>query len=232
MISQAKTLSCVLLCFYGFALSAPAYSAIVSLPPACDSDGNETRSCSVVSRKTASLEPRKRSVAASVDTSLVRIPSKMDNLYRYNVNSESDIVTFRNKSRNTVQQALTFYNAERHLSIMVRDFPLGHWGRPVDIHRHIGNDELEYDSHNATGLGIASDGTLFVSGNQHVDPLRMAITTRPYDITSFKRSPANAINANDDDRVTYPAFAYLGDELYFFIVSRKRGAASLLSGGY
>ncbi len=221
MINQLKTLSCILLCLYGFVLSAPAYSAIVSPPLACDSEGSG--SCDDISQNTASRESPENSASAAVDASLVRIPSMMDNLYRYNVNSESDIVTFRNKSRNTFQQALTFYNADRHLSIMVREFPLGQWGNPVDIHRHIGNDELEYDSHNATGLGVASDGTLLVTANQHVDPLRMAMTTRPYDITSFKRLPADAINANDDDRVTYPAFTYLGDELYFSYREQETG---------
>lgn len=151
----------------------------------------------------------------SAQASLLRIPSLMDNLYRYNVNSESDLVTFRNRQTGTLQQVLTFYDENRRLSIIVRDFPDGDWSDPVDIHAQIGNDELEHDSHNSTAFGVAPDGTYFVTANQHVDPLRMAMTSRPWDIHSFVPLPADSIAPKDDDRVTYPSFSYLDEQLFF-----------------
>ncbi|MGQ7845883.1 BNR-4 repeat-containing protein [Granulosicoccus sp. 3-233] len=149
------------------------------------------------------------------DARLDRIPSRMDNLYRYNVNSDSDLVTFYNRAEHKLQQVLTFYNEQRRLAIVIRDFPNGSWSEAVDIHQHIGNEALEYDSHNYTAFGVAADGTLFATANHHVDPLRMAISLRPYDITSFRQLPERSINPQDDDRVTYPSFSYLGEELYF-----------------
>ena len=215
MINRASTVCCIILCVFSVALSKPTSAGIANSIRECGTGVSLEKDCNVDLHSSVSLESTQSSALETGQASMVMIPSRMDNLYRYNVNSESDIVTFLNKSRNTLQQALTFYNTDRHLSIMVRDFPSGQWSDPVDSHRHIGNDELEYDSHNATALGIAADGTFFVSANQHVDPLRMAMTTRPYDITSFTQLPANSINAKDDDRVTYPSFAYLNEELYF-----------------
>lgn len=215
MINRSSTVSGIILWVLSVALSVSSYAGMASSSPDCGMGKSRAQDCASDVQHTSPLESSQSAEPHIGEASLVMIPSRMDNLYRYNVNSESDIVTFRNQSRNTLQQALTFYDSERRLSIMVRDFPSGQWSAPVDIHRHIGNDELEYDSHNATGLGIASDGTFFVSANQHVDPLRMAMTTRPYDITSFRQLPANSINDKDDDRVTYPAFAYMNEELYF-----------------
>ncbi len=160
---------------------------------------------------------------SSATARLDKIPGRMDNLYRYNVNSDSDLVTYFNRSEQRLQQVLTFYNDERRLSIVQRDFPNGRWSEAVDIHEHIGNDPLEYDSHNSTAFGVAADGTFFATANHHVDPLRMAVSSRPYDIHSFRQLPGSAINPRDDDRVTYPSFSYLGDELFFSYREQEAG---------
>ena len=75
-------------------------------------------------------------------------------------------------------------------------------------------------------MGIAPDGTIFVTANHHVDPLRMAMTSRPYDMKSFKRLPSGSINGNDDDRVTYPSFTYLGNDLYFSYREQEAGGGT------
>ena len=143
---------------------------------------------------------------------LVRVPSRLDNLLRTNVNSHSNLWTVPGPRGRAVQY-FAFYDERRRTHIARREFPNGEFGAPVDIHDRVSARELEYDSHNNAAVGVASDGTVFVLANHHVDPLQMARTTRAHDITSFERMARESLGARDGDRVTYPAFFYLGNDL-------------------
>ena len=154
---------------------------------------------------------------------VTQLSGEMDNLYRYNVNSTSDLVTYTSDS-GELRQALVYWADDRRLHISDRSFPDGQWTFPIDIHNAIGGDQLEYDSHNSTALGFSSDGRFFVTGNHHVDPLNMAVTAKAYDFNSFVNVPRGALNARDTDRVTYPSFTYHTGDMYFSYREQEVGA--------
>lgn len=145
--------------------------------------------------------------------STTNVPSLLDNQYQYNCNGTSNLVTF--KKGDELHQVFAYWNEHRRLTLTERKFPEGEWGNPIDIHQAIGGDELEFDSHNYIAFGVAHDGTMFVTGNHHVDPLRMAVTERPYDISSFKRFDNKRMARGDTQRVTYPSFTYLKNKIFF-----------------
>jgi hypothetical protein len=149
--------------------------------------------------------------------SLKEVPGLLDNLYKYNVNSSSDLVTYQ-RPDGTMMQLFTYWANDRRLHVTERAFPDGEFSTPVDIHAAVlGNNEaLAYDSHNVSAIGVASNGVMFVTGNHHVNQLNMAKSTTRYDINSFSNMlPEDMVRASDVDRVTYPSFFSHNNNLYF-----------------
>ena len=139
---------------------------------------------------------------------------RLDNLYRYNLNSVDALNTYRDGSGN-LRQALVYWADDRRLHVMQRDFPNGRFEPPLDIHGAIGGEPLEWDAHNWCGWALAPDGTIFVTGNHHSDQLNMARSARPLDWRSLEYVAPSAMGARDVDRVTYPSFFTLRDRLHF-----------------
>ncbi|MBX2886114.1 MAG: BNR repeat-containing protein [Granulosicoccus sp.] len=180
-------------------------------------------------------DTHERSDLPSGIASLVTVPDSLDNQYKYNVNSLSDLVTYEDNNGH-LQQAYLYWASDRRLHIVRRSFPTGEFEEPVDVHAAIGNDVLEYDSHNSSALGVAGNGALFITGNHHVDPLNLGKTRVPFDISSFyyvdsglvtrhsptgdsvpvdDSSPGDTMLPSDINRVTYPSFFYLDGILHF-----------------
>lgn len=181
-----------------------------------------------------------RSTIPSPVAELQQVPDTLDNRYKYNVNSLSDLVTYQDDDGRLLQVYI-YWASDRRLHIVRREFPGGEFEPPLDIHAAIGNDQLELDSHNSSALGIAPNGIMFVTGNHHVDPLNLGKTRTPYDIESFYYLKeglvaADASNtsaaqfesrppilASDTDRITYPSFFYLNGELHFSFREQEAG---------
>jgi len=158
-----------------------------------------------------------RAFAASSGPSLQMVPDLLDNLYRYNVNSTSDLVTYQNAD-GSFEQLFIYWSDDRRLHVTKRSFPDGRFAQPIDMHDAglDNNEPLRYDSHNTSAIGVASNGVMFVTGNHHVMQLNMAKTTTPYDLNSFARMlPEQMVAASEVDRVTYPSFFSHGGYLYF-----------------
>lgn len=148
---------------------------------------------------------------------LRKIPDQLDNLYRYNVNSTSDLVTFRGPD-GSLQQVFSYWSDDRRLHVTQRRFPDGEFSTPIDVHTavHGNNDALEYDSHNSSAIGIAQNGVMFVTGNHHSSVLNMAKTTTAFDIGSFANMlPEQMVASSEVNRVTYPSFFTHDRFLYF-----------------
>ena len=162
---------------------------------------------------------------ASYDLStIVQIPDLLDNLYKYNVNSTSDLVTYRTPD-GTLMQLFTYWAADRRLHITERAFPDGMFTAPVDIHTAVMGDTetLEYDSHNASAVGVAPNGVLFATGNHHVDELNMAFAPN-YNIRAFSTMPADSmVSKTEANRVTYPSFFTFNNHLYFSYREQEAG---------
>jgi len=148
---------------------------------------------------------------------LRKIPDQLDNLYRYNVNSTSDLVTFKGPD-GSLQQVFSYWSDDRRLHVTQRRFPDGEFSTPIDVHTavHGNNDALEYDSHNSSAIGIAQNGVMFVTGNHHSSVLNMAKTTTAFDIGSFANMlPEQMVASSEVNRVTYPSFFTHDRFLYF-----------------
>jgi len=148
---------------------------------------------------------------------LKQIPATLDNTFKYNANGSSTLVTFTDNNGNLRQLYSFVGHPDRQMYLTIRDFPAGDWETPVNVHAAaMGNTVWEDDNHNNTAVGVAGDGTIFVTGNHHVDRLRMARSNQPFSIRSgFSNVSANEIPGNFAGRVTYPSFAYANSYLYF-----------------
>ncbi len=156
---------------------------------------------------------------------LQKVPGLLDNLYKYNVNGISDLITYRRPDGQLVQ-LLTYWADDRRLHITERNFPGGEFLTPVDIHTAVmgGQEALEYDSHNSAAIGVASNGVMFVTGNHHVSELNMAKSATPYDIGSLTRmAPSAMVSLSEVERVTYPSFFNHGGYLYFSYREQEAG---------
>lgn len=163
------------------------------------------------------LRSRKRSADDVTTPSLRRVPDLLDNLYRYNVNSISDLVTYESPE-GTLVQLLSYWADDRRLHVTSRSFPDGEFSTPIDVHDAVHGDgePLHYDSHNSSAIGVASNGVMFIGGNQHVSELNMAKTTTPYDPGSFSALlPEQMVASSEVNRVTYPSFFTHDGYLYF-----------------
>ena len=148
---------------------------------------------------------------------LKQIPATLDNTYKYNSNSTSSLVTFRDNNGNLRQLYSFVRHPDRQMYLTIRDFPAGDWENPVNVHTAaMGNSQWADDNHNYTAVGVAGDGTIFVTGNHHSNNLRMAKSNQPYSISNgFSNVNRNNIPGNYTGRVTYPSFSYANGFLYF-----------------
>ncbi|MGZ0656349.1 BNR-4 repeat-containing protein [Coraliomargarita sp. W4R53] len=94
-------------------------------------------------------------------------------------------------------QYVLYYDTNRQASIAQRKLGSTEWNyAKIDTF-------VEWDSHNTLHLAVDRDGYLHFSGNMHVVPLIYFRSTRPHDITEFKRAP---MVGELEERTTYPRF--------------------------
>lgn len=151
--------------------------------------------------------PKPPTIINAKRSSVAKLPSMLEGAFKYNVNGLSTLTTYTHPTRGRVQLVM-YWNDKRRAQIAERDFPHGKWSQAIDVHDAIGGEPLENDSHNNTAVGVDPKGFIWITGNHHVDPLRVAKTTRPYDLSTFVNIPRSFFGSADTDRVTYPEFFY------------------------
>ena len=144
------------------------------------------------------------------NANIQKLSVKLDNTYRYNANGPSAFVTFQHPTDGLKQLWSFVKYPESQMFVAIRDFPSGQFSDPVSVHgAAMGNTPWEQDNHNYTAVSVAGDGTVFVTGNHHVDELRMAKSKEPWSITGgFTKVQPSEIPGNRWKRVTYPTFGY------------------------
>lgn len=96
------------------------------------------------------------------------------------------------------KQFVAFYAPDHQMIVASRNINDDKW-RYCPLPSKIG-----WDGHNSIAMKIDSDNQIHLSGNMHVDSLMYFRTTRPLDITSFKK--INRMVGINEAKVTYPAF--------------------------
>ncbi|MBN1417237.1 MAG: BNR repeat-containing protein [Planctomycetes bacterium] len=96
------------------------------------------------------------------------------------------------------RQYVAYYDAERRMTVAVRDRKSDRWQFQVLPER------VGWDSHNSIEMAIDRTGCLHLSGNMHCVPLIYFRTDRPRDISSFRR--IEKLVGREEDRCTYPQF--------------------------
>jgi hypothetical protein len=96
------------------------------------------------------------------------------------------------------QQYVAFYDADRRLTIGVRDLGSPEW------HFRILPTSVGWDSHNYVTLTLDDDEHLHISGNMHNVPLIYFRTTRPREIDSLEQ--VESMVGREEGRMTYPRF--------------------------
>ncbi|MCF7973870.1 MAG: BNR repeat-containing protein [Phycisphaerae bacterium] len=106
------------------------------------------------------------------------------------------------------RQYVAYYNQDRQMTVASRTLDSNQWHtRTLDSH-------VAWDSHNYIAMTLDAQGFIHVSGNMHCVPLIYFRTTRPYDISTFKRIPS--MTGELEARCTYPRFfTGAGGELIF-----------------
>ncbi len=99
-----------------------------------------------------------------------------------------------------------YYDAQRKLTVVSRRKAGTKW-RQQKLEVVTG-----WDSHNYVTMALDAAGHLHVTGNMHNDPLVYFRTRRAGDITSLERVPV-LVDANLEQRMTYPVFIRRGDRL-------------------
>jgi len=95
------------------------------------------------------------------------------------------------------RQYVAYYDAEHRMTVAARPLDSQQW------RRHRLDSNVGWDSHNYVTMAVDSAGDLHLSGNMHCVPLIYFRTTKPGDITTFKRLPMTGKN---EQRCTYPRF--------------------------
>ena len=179
-------------------------------------EGDTTPTTPVVEAPTPDPELPVNDDPARGQANLKQIPATLDNTYKYNANGNSSLVTFTDNNGNLRQLYSFVRHPDRQMYVTIRDFPAGDWETPVSVHAAaMGNTQWADDNHNNTGVGVAGDGTIFVTGNHHSNNLRMAKSNQPYSIgNGFSNVNRDEIPGNYSGRVTYPSFSYANGYLY------------------
>jgi len=115
------------------------------------------------------------------------------------------------------QQFVAFYDAERHMTVGVRDVEADQF-QFVRLPQQTG-----WDSHNYITMAIDDDGFLHLSGDMHNVPLIYFRTERPRDITTFQKIPSMV--GRDETRITYPRF-FRGPGGEFIYTYRQGGSGN------
>lgn len=95
-------------------------------------------------------------------------------------------------------QFVAFYNTRHRLTVACRKLSERKW----TFHKL--PDVTGWDSHNYIALTADRDGYLHLSADMHASPLKYFRTTRPWDISTFKRLAE--MTGIDEKRCTYPHF--------------------------
>jgi len=95
------------------------------------------------------------------------------------------------------RQYVALYDAERWLTVAARRVSERRW-QVVRLPERVG-----WDSHNSIVLACDERGDLHLCANMHCSPLVYFRTTRPHDVTSFRRQ---AMVGQREQRCTYPQF--------------------------
>jgi len=102
------------------------------------------------------------------------------------------LVTTKNK------QFVAFYDPNRRLTLAERELNSTNW-------TFVKMDEIvALDAHNYIAMTIDRDGYLHLSANMHVNPLKYWRTTKPYDISTFKK--LDFMTGKEETKCTYPKF--------------------------
>jgi len=102
------------------------------------------------------------------------------------------LVTKKNK------QFVAFYDPNRQLILAERSLNSTNWN-------FVKLDEfVALDAHNYIAMVIDRDGYLHLSANMHVNPLKYWRTTKPYDISTFKK--LDFMTGKEETKCTYPKF--------------------------
>ncbi|MBN2458120.1 BNR-4 repeat-containing protein [Candidatus Woesearchaeota archaeon] len=109
------------------------------------------------------------------------------------------------------RQFVAFYNEDRKLTVMSRILGESEWDK-IELPTSIG-----WDSHNSIKMAIDDNEDIHLAGNMHVSPLTYFRTTRPLDITSFKK--IDNMVGSMETKVTYPIF-FRGPENEFIFTYR------------
>lgn len=113
------------------------------------------------------------------------------------------------------RQYVAFYDEERRMTVGARR-------RGADKFQLVRLPEkVGWDSHNYIEMAIDSRGHIHLSGNVHCHPLKYLRTTRPHDITTFKR--IDRMVGEQEQRVTYPRF-FQGPEGELVFIYRDGGS--------
>lgn len=93
---------------------------------------------------------------------------------------------------------MAYYDRDRYLTVAELDLDKRQVCRVQLQSRFAG-----WDSHNATSLALASDGSIHLAANMHASQLVYARSDLAGALASFKLSP---MTGKDEDHVTYPTF--------------------------
>ena len=95
------------------------------------------------------------------------------------------------------KQYVAYYNADHEMTVASRSLDSDKWTY-VTLPSKVG-----WDSHNYITMAVDSEGYLHLSGNMHCVNLIYFRSTKPGDITTFKK---HAMTGQAEKRVTYPKF--------------------------
>ncbi len=106
------------------------------------------------------------------------------------------------------KQFVAFYDPNHQMIVASRNINDDKWiFHPLP-------SKIGWDSHNSIAMKVDSDNQIHLSGNMHVDSLMYFRTTRPLDITSFKK--INRMIGRNEAKVTYPAFMDGPDNAFIY----------------
>ncbi|MCC6154773.1 MAG: BNR repeat-containing protein [Candidatus Hydrogenedentes bacterium] len=95
-------------------------------------------------------------------------------------------------------QYVAYYDNQRRMTVAMRALD------KTECSFQVLPETVGWDSHNYIAMAIDSTGSLHLSGNMHVTPLKYFQTANAHDIASFTR--VEKLIGSEESRVTYPSF--------------------------
>lgn len=96
------------------------------------------------------------------------------------------------------RQYVAYYDSQRRMTVAARRLEASTWQYQVLP------EKVGWDSHNGITMTVDDDGYLHLSGNMHCRKLMYFRTSKPWDITTFRR--IDRMTGSNEARCTYPAF--------------------------